>query len=42
MPEGAVLRGTLAERQLDVVVETFTILTIDANATKRALHHRMP
>lgn len=42
MPEGAVLRGSLAERQLDDVVETFTILTTDANATIRALHHRMP
>ena len=42
VPEGAVLRGALAERRPGDVVETFTILTTDANETIRALHPRMP
>ncbi len=42
VPEGAALRGSLAERQPGEVVENFTILTTEANATMRALHHRMP
>ena len=42
VPEGTVLRGSLAERRPREVVETFTILTTEANATMRALHHRMP
>ena len=42
MPEGAVIRGSLAERRPGDVVETFTILTTEANATMRVLHHRMP
>lgn len=36
------LRGSLAERRPGDVVETFTILTTEANATMRVLHHRMP
>ena len=42
VPEGAVLRGSLAERRPGDVVETFAILTTEANAAMRALHHRMP
>ena len=42
VPEGAVLRGSLSERRAGDVVETFTILTTEANTTMRALHHRMP
>ena len=42
VPESAVLRGSLAERRPGEVVETFTLLTTEANATLRALHHRMP
>lgn len=42
VPEGAALRGSLAERRPGEVVETFTLLTTEANATLRALHHRMP
>ena len=42
VPEGAVLRGSLAERRPGDAVETFTILTTGANDTMRALHHRMP
>ena len=42
VPEGAVLRGSLAERRPGDVIETFTIITTEANATMRALHHRMP
>ena len=42
VPEGALLRGSLAERRPGDVVETFTILTTEANDTMRALHHRMP
>ena len=42
VPEGAVLRGSLAERRPGDVVETFTLLTTEASATMRALHHRMP
>ena len=42
VPEGAVLRGSLAERRPSDIVETFTILTTEANETMRALHHRMP
>ena len=40
--EGAALRGSLAEYRPGEVVETFTILTTETNATLRALHHRMP
>ena len=42
VPEGAELRGSLSERRPGEVVETFTILTTEANATMQALHHRMP
>ena len=42
VPEEAVLRGSLSERRAGDVVETFTILTTEANATMQALHHRMP
>ena len=42
VPEGAVLRGLLSERSAGDVVETFTILTTEANETMKALHHRMP
>ena len=42
VPEGAALRGSLAERRPGDAVETFTILTTEANDTVRALHHRMP
>ena len=42
MPEEAVLRGSLSERRAGDVVETFTILSTEANATMQALHHRMP
>ena len=42
MPEDAALRGSLAERRPGVVVETFVLLTTEANAAMRALHHRMP
>ena len=41
-PESAVLRGSLAERRPGDVVETFTNLTTEANATMRVLHQRMP
>ena len=40
--EGAALRGSLSERRPGDVVETFTILTTEANAAMRTLHHRMP
>ena len=40
--EGAVLRGSLSERRPGDVVETFTILTTEANETMQVLHHRMP
>ena len=42
VPDGAQLSGSLAEYRPGDAVETFTILTTDANATMRALHHRMP
>ena len=42
VPEGAALRGSLAECRAGEVVETFTLITTEANATLRALHHRMP
>ena len=42
VPEGTALRGSLAEHRRGDVVETFTILTTEASATMRALHHRMP
>ena len=42
VPEGLTLRGSLRERRAGEVVETFTILTTEANRTMRALHHRMP
>ena len=42
VPEGAVLRGSLAERRSGDIVESFAILTTEANETMQALHHRMP
>ena len=42
VPEGARLAGSLAEYRPGDAMETFTILTTEANATMRALHHRMP
>ena len=42
VPEEAVLRGSLSERRAGDVVETFTILTTEANTTMQVLHHRMP
>lgn len=42
VPEGAALRGSLAERRSGDAVETFTIITTEANDTMRALHHQMP
>ena len=42
VPEGGALPGSLGERRPGDVVETFTILTTEANETMRALHHRMP
>ena len=39
---GAALRGSLAERSPGDTVETFTVLTTEANETVRAVHHRMP
>ena len=42
VPEGAALRGSLAEHRPGEAVETFTLLTTEANAAMRALHHRMP
>ena len=42
VPEGTALRGSLAERRPGEVVETFTILTTEANAALRTLHDRMP
>ncbi len=42
VPEGAALRGSLAECGPGEVVETFTLLTTEANETLRPLHHRMP
>ena len=42
VPEGLTLRGSLSERRAGDVVETFTILTTEANRAMRGLHHRMP
>ena len=42
VPDGLTLRGSLSERSAGDIVETFTILTTEANRTMRALHHRMP
>ena len=42
VPEGVKLSGSLAERRPGEFVETFTILTTEANETMQALHHRMP
>ncbi len=42
VPRDAELRDSRAEHQPGDVVETFTILTTEANETLRALHHRMP
>ena len=42
MPEGLTLRGSLSERCAGDVVETFAILTTEANRAMRGLHHRMP
>lgn len=36
------LRGSLAERRPGDMVETFTILTVEANETVRPVHGRMP
>ena len=41
-PEGLELRGLLAERRPGEIVETFTILTVEANETVRPVHGRMP
>lgn len=40
--EDAVLRGSLAELAPGDVLETFTILTMDANAAVTPVHDRMP
>ena len=40
--EDAVLRGSLAEFVPGDVLETFTILTVDANAAVTPVHDRMP
>ena len=40
--KGAELRGSLTEHWPDDAVETFTILTDEANETMRTLQHRMP
>lgn len=42
VPEGMVLSGSLANRRSNDVVETFTILTTEANDSMKPLHHRMP
>ena len=42
VPQDAMLPGSLAEHRPGDVVETFTILTTEANETIRVLHHRMP
>ncbi len=42
VPDGARLAGSLAEYRPGDAVETFTVLTTEANATMRALHDRMP
>ena len=42
VPDRLTLRGSLSERRAGDIVETFTILTTEANRTMRALHHRMP
>ena len=42
VPEGRDLPGSLAERRVGDVVETFTILTVEANETVRPVHGRMP
>ena len=42
VPDGARLTGSLAERRPGDAVETFTVLTTEANAPMRPLHHRMP
>ncbi len=42
VPEGAGLRGSIADCRPNDVVETFTILTIGANETMQSIHHRMP
>ena len=40
--EDAVLRASLAELAPGDVIETFTILTVDANAAVTPVHDRMP
>ena len=42
VPDGARLTGSLAEYRPGDAVETFTVLTTEANAAMRVLHHRMP
>ena len=42
VPVGMALPGSLADRRPGDVVETFTVLTTEANEAIRALHHRMP
>ena len=42
VPEGLELRGSLAERRPGDMVETFTIITTQANETVRPVHGRMP
>ena len=41
-PRARCSAATFAERWPGELVETFTILTTEANHTMRALHHRMP
>ena len=42
VPDGARLAGSLAENRPGDAVETFTVLTTEANAAMRPLHDRMP
>ena len=42
VPQGVMLKGSLAELAPGDVVETFVILTTSANAAVAAIHHRMP
>ena len=42
VPDGARLSGSLAEYRPGDAVETFTVLTTEANAAMRPLHRRMP
>ena len=42
VPDGARLSASLAEYGPGDTLETFTVLTTEANAAMRPLHHRMP